>query len=104
MTLIFLYEYNCFEEDYEGFVIIPDTNQGYLKTYIELGENKREELVKTIQADLLHEITHINNIFLFESNHEHILPSVFCHLLFDRQSQCSIYAFDAYKAVLTVLK
>ncbi len=53
----------------------------YLKTYIELGKNKREELVKTIQADLLYQIAHINNIFLFESNHEHILPSVFCEFM-----------------------
>lgn len=63
----------------------------YLKTYIELGENKREELVKTIQADLLHEITHINNIFLFESNHEHILPSVFCDFM---EANDDHYHFD----------
>lgn len=63
----------------------------YLKTYIELGENKREELVKTIQADLLHEIAHINNIFLFESNHEHILPSVFCDFM---ESNNDHYHFD----------
>lgn len=63
----------------------------YLKTYIELGENKREELVKTIQADLLHEIAHINNIFLFESNHEHILPSVFCDFM---EANNDHYHFD----------
>lgn len=63
----------------------------YLKTYIELGENKREELVKTIQTDLLHEIAHINNIFLFESNHEHILPSVFCDFM---EANDDHYHFD----------
>lgn len=33
--------YNGFEEDEEGFVIIPDTNQGYLKTYIEYFVKRR---------------------------------------------------------------
>ena len=33
--------YRGYEEDDEGFVIIPDTNQGYLKTYIEYFVKRR---------------------------------------------------------------
>ena len=33
--------YNGFEEDDEGFVIIPDTNQGWLKQYIEYNVKRR---------------------------------------------------------------
>lgn len=48
-----------------------------LQTYIELEKNKSEEFFKTIQGYLLHELARHNDIFLYESNHEHILPSVF---------------------------
>lgn len=49
----------------------------HLQAYIELEKNQSEKFYKTIQAYLLHEIAQRNDIFLYESNHEHILPSVF---------------------------
>lgn len=49
----------------------------YLQTYIEVEKNKSEKFCKAIQDYLLYEIEQSNDIFLYESNHEHILPSVF---------------------------
>ena len=49
----------------------------YLQTYIEVEKNKSEKFCKAIQDYLLYEIEQSNDIFLYESNHEHIMPSVF---------------------------
>lgn len=91
-------------EDVSIFKAIDDANniiipllryslllEEYLQTYIELEKNKSEEFFKTIQGYLLHELARHNDIFLYESNHEHILPSVFYEFM---EANNNHYHFD----------
>ncbi len=91
-------------EDVSIFKAIDDANniiilllryslslEEYLQAYIELEKNKSEEFFKTIQGYLLNELARRNDIFLYESNHEHILPSVFYEFM---EANNDHYHFD----------
>ena len=62
-----------------------------LQAYIDQRKNKSEEFFNSIQAYLLQELEQCNDIFLYESNHEHILPSVFCEFM---EANNDHYHFD----------